>query len=119
MAYKSLACVKYYNHSMVFELRLWSDHFLVGSSYMTVAISLERYLGICHPNLQFSRRSLVFILPVLLLSITYYFLKFDVWSYLLPLDRPYKYEVFHFSYPIILQFILPLIALLLLNGFII
>jgi len=118
IAYRSLECRAYYqdkqiSDNVISELFSWSDHFLVGSSYTTVAISLERYLGICHPSLQFSRRSLIFILPVLLLSITYRFLKYHVWQYLLPFNMWFDW------YPIFLQSILPLIALLLLNGFII
>jgi len=115
-AYHSLTCVNYINELVRNKLLIWSRPFLVGSSYMTVAISLERFLGICHPHIQFSRRSLVFILPVLLISSTYAFLM--NWNYSSPEDSK-RNRIFLHWFPIIFQSIIPLITLILLNGFII
>ena len=48
---------------------------LTGSIYMTMAISLERYLGICHP-MAGPRRSSFYIFPVLLVSVIFNFPRF-------------------------------------------
>jgi len=117
-AYHSLTCVYYINELVRNKLLIWSRPFLVGSSYMTVAISLERFLGICHPHIQFSRRSLVFILPVLLFSSTYRFLIRLIKNYIPPQDFKSHMD-FNVWTPIIVGKIIPLIALILLNGLII
>ena len=86
--------------------------FLVGSIYMTVAISIERYLGICHPHLKFTKRSLVFILPVILIS----------FSFILPMLLNAEFSVDYNAYIWASMFfltILPLVALLFFNGSII
>ena len=97
----------------------------VGSIYMTVAISLERYLGICHPHSRFSRRSsLVFILPVVLISFAYNFpiflgRKFSFTNGKLVTEYQYLEYFDHDAYnlwaSLIFLTILPLVALLFLN----
>jgi len=93
----------------------------VGSIYMTVAISWERYLGICHPHSRFSRRSsLVFILPVVLISFAFTFTIF--------LERKFSFangklvcehvDIYYANIvwaSMIFLTILPLVALLFLN----
>jgi len=111
-AYDSLVCYPCTNQFVIDKLVIWSEHFIAGSVYMTVAISLERYLGICHPHIQFSRRSLVFILPVLLFSSTYRFLIRLIKNYIPP-------RLFRLWTPIIVGKIIPIMALILLNGLII
>ena len=44
-----------------------------GSTYMTVSISIERYLGICYPSIgnRVDRKSWFYIIPVILLSVIF------------------------------------------------
>ena len=101
--------------------------FLVGSIYMTLAVSVERYLRACHPRIQFSRRSLAFILPVVIISFVFTFPRFlemknsfvnhtlnAEWSQFRD-TKPYQMGYFLFAELIFKTFI-PLLALLFLNG---
>jgi len=123
--YLSLACPP--NYSVRHLLDPIYHIFLTGSVYMTVAISMERYLGICHPHLRFSRRSLVFILPVIFISLAYTFPMFlelekgsfvnGIWNYRDPgYINTYAYDLWA---SVIILTILPFVALLYLNGSII
>ena len=46
---------------------------LYGSTYMTVSISIERYLGICYPSIgsRVDRKSWFYIIPVVSLSVIF------------------------------------------------
>ena len=101
---------------------------------MTVAISVERYLGICHPLLQFPRRPLIFILPVLLISFAYTLPKFILQRkysivingtlhiyYNEDWEKTKEYYLWGYTFWADLAFktFIPLVALIFLNGSII
>jgi len=109
--------------------------FMLGSIYMTVAISVERYLGVCHPLLQFPRRPLIFILPVLLISFAYTFPRFILqrkYSIIIingtrhiPFNedwektKEYYFLGYTFWADLTFKTFIPLVALIFLNGSII
>jgi len=128
-AYRSLACP--HNKAINDVFYPVCDLCLVGSIYSTVAISFERYLGICHPLLQFSRRARVFILPVVLISFAFSLPKFfevrysfmngtlvTEYSHFRETNQVYKYGYGLWAL-VIFKIIIPLVALLFLNGSII
>jgi len=113
------------NFLVVIFLDTINRPFFVGSIYMTVAISWERYLGICHPHSRFSRRSsLVFILPVVLISFAYTFpiflrrkFSFANGKLVIEYQRPEYFDddAYNVWASMIFLTILPLVALLFLN----
>ena len=68
VGYQSLACnpfnllIRYVTYPIL-------NLGLTGSVYMTIAISVERYIGVCHPNSRFERNSKTYILSVVIISI--------------------------------------------------
>ena len=129
VAYKSIACYPF--NSLVGSVAYPLLNLGVsGSIYMTVSISIERYLGICYPNCTYRRNAWVFIAPVLMISITYnipklferkfYFYNGSLIaeSQAFRNDETYKH-VYNLWGDILFNTILPLIALLYFNGSII
>ena len=124
IAHLSFACPpRRLVHGLFYPVR---ELCLVGSIYMTVAVSMERYLGICHPHLQFSRGALLFILPVVLISLVFNFPKFFETNFYG--QGPYlltesKYFIKTFNYgsgyglwaSVIVKTLIPLLSLLFLN----
>ena len=125
VSYKSVACYPL-NNLVDYLAYPFLNMGLLGSIYMTVAISMERYLGICHPNSHLSRKAWMFILPVILISMGYTFPKFfeRKWSNG-TFERPdvEKNKLYVHSYHLWAEVIcitmVPLASLLFLNGSII
>ena len=49
---------------------------LTGSIYATIAVSLERFLGICHPSWSARKKSRFYILPLVVFSLAFNFPRF-------------------------------------------
>lgn len=127
--YESLACQP--TNELVSDIVffVWNIG-ITGSIYMTVAISVKRYLGTCHPYFFHGRKLWLYVVPVVLISISYNFPKF--------VERRYYYinGTIHFNLPEkassmsyknaynlwangIVNLAVPLLMLALLNGAII
>ena len=129
MSYKSIACSP---QDITFEDITFPFYQIgiLGSLYMTVAISLERFLGICHPVLRLRRNVWFYLVPVFLVVIVFTLPIFaeskfffingtltssakGIWSNDSD-EATWKRVVYMFVYTII-----PVFSLLVLNGLII
>ena len=126
VAYKSLACYPFNRivGSVAYPLL---NIGISGSIYMTVAISIERYLGICYLNCNYRRKAWVFIAPVFLLTLTYNIPKlierkfnFSNGTLIAESESFRNDETYNYVYnlwgDILFNTVLPLIALLFFNG---
>lgn len=90
-----------------------------GSGWMTVSISFERFLGICHPMHcpPANRKARFFVLPVLLIIGLDFGLSVVLLEFFGPVSDPFVFD-FLFYFHILIQYILPAAILLILNTMI-
>ena len=90
-----------------------------GSGWMTVGISFERFLGICHPMHcpPANRKARFFVLPVLLIICLDFGLSVALLEIFGPVSDPFVFD-FLFYFHILIQYILPAAILLILNTII-
>ena len=90
-----------------------------GSGWMTVSISFERFLGICHPMHcpPANRKARFFVLPVLLIIGLDFGLSVALLEFFGPVSDPFVFD-FLFYFHILIQYILPAAILLILNTII-
>ena len=70
-----------YNYLFPYFLHPFTHIAMAGTIFMTLAISFERYLGLCHPLLNpHSRKAWFYILPVVVIAVTLNVPKFLVSS---------------------------------------
>ena len=126
--YENMACRDDdYNHEFIHITYSVFNFMLVGSTYSTVAVSLERYLRLHYPHTKRWQKTWAYVLPVLVITITYNFPRFF----------EYRYEIvngtlvaekatwtsseiyddgYHFWAMIFIEDIIPTLMLIVLNG---
>jgi len=103
---------------------------LTGSTYTTIVISLERYLGICHSNTKIKGGVWIYIMPVLVITVSYNFPRFLERKYFIingtlqsnrsdfSSAESYKYG-YYFIASTVINSLIPMLSLAFLNGSII
>merc|ERR1711962_428231 len=79
-----------------------------GSGWMTVSISFERFLGICHPMHcpAGNRKARFFVLPVLLIIVLDFSLSITLLEIFGPVSNPFLFDFLFYSH-VLIQYILP------------
>ena len=83
LGYRALAChPDSYVNGMIYKVTYPLLNIgLTGSIYSTIAVSFERFLGICHPGWSARKKSRLYILPLVIFSIAFNFPRFFERSY--------------------------------------
>jgi len=81
IGYFSMACTKHYNDSISNLASIIATFGLSGSTFTTVAVSIERYFGICKPFSRCSRKAWIYILPTIAITILFNFPKAFEYSF--------------------------------------
>ena len=126
--YENMACRDHnYNHNLIHITYPIFNFMLVGSTYSTVAVSLERYLRLHHPHSKHWRKSWVYAIIVFTICIAYNFPRFFEYRYemingtlvaeVTPWTTSDIYENgYHFWAMIFIEDIIPIIMMIVLNG---
>ena len=126
VGYQSLACnpfnllIRYITYPIL-------NVGLTGSVYMTIAVSMERYIGVCHPNSSYRRSAKTYIIPVIIITVLYNFPRFVERSFSVSSGtfnqsyaewaRTELYQnIYHLWASIIVITVIPLAMMLYLNG---
>ena len=80
VGYQSLFCHPY-NHNVRHITYPLLNLGLSGSVYATVAVSVERYLGMCHTHLKYHRRAWLYTVIVAIITISYNIPRFIEYQY--------------------------------------
>ena len=83
LGYRALAChPDSYINGMIYKVTYPLLNIgLTGSIYSTIAVSFERFLGICHPGWLARKKSIFYILPLVVFSLAFNFPRFFERSY--------------------------------------
>ena len=129
IGYQAMACRKDYIYNISHILYPWLNMGLSGSTFTTVMVSIERYLGMCHPHLKYGRKTWVYVLLIFIIAISYNLPRFLEYQYDIVngtlvstpspwIDDTYK-ERYHYLTPIFMEDAIPVTLLLVLNSAII
>ena len=69
--YQSMACQDSYNSNVSHITYQLMNIGLSGSIYSTVVVSIERYIGICHPRVKYERSTWIYAITVVAISVGY------------------------------------------------
>ena len=130
VGYQSMACQDIYNLNVSHITYQLLNLFLSGSVYSTVVISIERYIGMCHPYLKYGRSTWIYVLAVIFVSVLYNFPRFFEYQYTVVngtivssittwADSESYKDRYHDLCEIIVENMIPLVLLFLTNGAII
>ena len=127
--YYSMACRTHYNEAYHFLLNLLSDIGLTGSIYTTIIVSLERYLGICHPFFPYRRKICIYLIPIFAVVFCFHLPQFLDTKYYISngtlnfTTRDWNDDKYHVSYyhwaNIVVESVIPISLILLVNALII
>ena len=81
VSYQSMACQDRYNLNVSHITYQILNVCLSGSIYSTVAISIERYIGICHPQTKYGRTTWIYIVSVMFVAFSYNFPRLFEYQY--------------------------------------
>ena len=127
--YQAMACEPHNDNVNHVTYQILNIAF-TGSIYMTIAISFERYLGICYPKINVKRGAWIYVLPVCIITVSFNFPRLLERKYFIvngtleskktDLANSTSYKLhYNFVASTIIDTFIPLICLIFLNGSII